>query len=311
MSIILTTKMNNQLLDEKLLELCNKIYSPPQKPMGYSRLRNKSPDSIFDFMYSNRLAHYFAIENRQTLINNPEFKKTCDRLMAEYDEYKNKLKSAIYLVKSFLKNKPFVIIKTFSIFPHTTSDVDVLVRDLNTAKNLQDMLSRLSNNEEQIAIDVSERISWSSTDIVGNDFVWGNLQNFNFEGCDFFVPNAALDTLIRLAHIPFELAHIKLGELLHIYRRGLTFNWEILENEAKNRGWRGTFMKMERLLNLLHYNLFGAGFLSNYMNKSFPEKNIKFPFNIPLSILAGAVIEKKAWKKFWGARFIIKDRMLG
>lgn len=100
-----------------------------------------------------------------------------------------------------------------------------------------------------------------------------------------------------MAHLPFEQAEIRLGELLHIFKQSKKVHWEILEKEAVLNGWGSTFRRTKALFNSLHERLFKK---TDY---------IHFPYRVSFVSLAQAVIEKKAWNKIWGARYVIKDRL--
>jgi len=207
-------------------------------------------------------------------------------------------------IKDVLGAEQFMVIKTFSIFPHLTGDLDVVVKDLKIAKELT---KKISNKKNLLPVDITTQVSWRGADAVSDDFVWNNRQRFTFEGIDFFIPNSMLDTIIRIAHIPFELAHIKLGELLHLYRQASSFDWKILENEARLMNWPKTFKKMSDILEILHCELFKTPLFEKDITPISYIGNIKFPFRLPVSILAGGIVEKRTWKKIFGARFIIKD----
>jgi hypothetical protein len=73
-------------------------------------------------------------------------------------------------------------------------------------------------------------------------------------------------------------------------------------------GWPKTYDRVLILLNSLHNNLYHKPFISKV--KLIKLNHVIFPFRLSYWHLFQAVIEKKAWNKIWGARFIIKDRLL-
>jgi len=294
--------INNQVLKEKLLNLCQKIYC--HRILEETVRFGKNADDTIEFAKRNRLAHFLALEYSQLFEKDKKWNDICRSLIAEYDEYKKKIKNSIKKIQQILNGKEFMIVKTFSSFPHLTGDIDVLVKDLKDEKfpiHIED--------QDLWPIHIENKISWMGADAVSNDFAWHNTQRFVFEGLDFLVPNPQLDTAIRLGHMPFEVAHIKLGELLHIYNQAFLFDWAILENEAKLMGWPKTFKKMSDILELLHQVLFKTPFLRKSKMSISPKYKIEFPFELPFSVLAGGVIEKRAWKKIYGARFVIRERI--
>jgi hypothetical protein len=294
--------INSSSLKEKLLILCQKIYRP--KISKESVNFGKDITNIIEFTKRNRLAHFLALEYSQLFKNDKKRNDTCQSLIAEYNEYERKVKNSIKKIKQVLKGKEFMIVKTFSRFPHLTNDVDVLAKDLK-----DETFPLHIENQDLWPIHIENKISWMGADAVSNDFAWHNTQRFVFEGLDFLVPNPQLDTIIRLGHIPFEVAHIKLGELLHIYSQASQFDWKFLEDEAELMEWSKTFKKMSGILELLHQVLFKKPFLRKSKTSISSKRKIEFPFELPFSVLAGGVIEKKAWEKIYGARFVIRERI--
>ncbi len=94
---------------------------------------------------------------------------------------------------------------------------------------------------------------------------------------------------------------------MHIFNQASLFEWAILEQEAKLMGWSKTFERMTDLLEHLHKNLFGFPFKSSYVREIQSTTGISFPYRLKISVLAKAVVEKRAWKKIYGGRFILKD----
>ncbi|MBL7197101.1 MAG: hypothetical protein ISS47_03265 [Candidatus Omnitrophica bacterium] len=294
---------SHQILYEKLLELCGKIYSPEGMSIEAIKVRMDLKE-IIGFAKRNRLAHYLALEYESLFKDDAECVQLYRALISEYSDYRRKIKNTIKEIRKILDEESFMVIKTFSSFPHLTSDFDILARDIDTAKRIQADKTLVIDG---LPVDINTEISWGGADIASSDFVWSNIQRFNFEGINFLVPNAQLDTIIRIGHMPFETAQIKLGELLHIYKQASLFDWSVLENEAKSMDWPKTFRKMSDILDLLHCALFKTPFFKKRITPILPVYDIEFPFGLPISILAGGVIEKKAWRKIFGARFLIKD----
>ena len=290
---------DNLILKEKLSILCQKIY-PVKILLGSIRLE----EDLIEFAKRNRLGHFLALEDNSSSRESEQLKRILRPFVLEYDDYKRKIKNSLRRVRKFLGNKEFMIIKTFSSFPHLTSDIDILVKDIEGVHfpvHIED--------QDACLIHIENKISWVGADAVSNDFAWRNTQKFNFDGETFLIPNAQLDTIIRMAHIPFEVAHIKLGELLHIYREAKKFDWQQLEEEAQLMKWPKTFARMVEILEMLHWRLFERPFLKKKKNTNF-QAQVEFPFELPFGMLARGVIEKRAWKKLYGARFILKERVV-
>lgn len=270
----------NQLSKANLLALCEKICPKKIKEKAINFGENKN--QLQEFAKANRLAHYLALEYQLD-----------PRLVAEYLNYKRKVKNSLRKIKKLLKGKKYMIIKTFSSFPHLTNDVDVLVRN--------GKFPHLLKSKDSWLIQIEHEISWMGADAVSNEFAWQNTRPFTFGGEKFLVPNKELDVLIRLAHLVFEEGKIRLGELLHVFQQASKIKWQILAKEAEKMGWPKSFKNMKELLEKLHDHLF----------KQTPRrKSLDFPYQIPFITLTQGVIEKRAWRKLWGSRYIFKERYL-
>jgi hypothetical protein len=277
--------------------LCEKIYCPAGSRFGQLKLRD-TKEEVIDFARKNRLAHYLALEY-PTL--------NLEELISEYEIYKKRLVNSLGWLKKLLGEEQFLVIKTFSAFPHLTGDLDVLLEDTKLIVAFRKEAAGLKE-EDFLSIDISGEVSWGGAHAVSNDFIWHNTRDFSSEGINMLIPNPALDTLIRLAHIPFELAQIRLGELLHMYKQISTLDKALLRDEAIRMKWPRTFERVWQLFESMHYSLYKIPLPAGTK----PVKEVaefNFPFDLPYFLLAQAVIEKRAWGKLLGARFIIKDRV--
>lgn len=241
---------------------------------------NLSDEFFFPFLRKNRLDHFFAIK---FTANNKE-------LLNEYEDYVDKVYKSLKKLKTYFKTTSFMVIKTFSSYPHITSDIDIITKEnLGTLNKKKVKLS--------FPFDINSKISWTYDEEISHKFIWNNTKYLNFKGMKILVPNPNLDILIRMAHLPFEQGEMRLGELLHIFSQFSYVNWELLEQESLLNNWSKTFNRTRELLNHLYDSLF--------LNKN----KVNFPYHLSYFLLARAVIEKRAWKKILGARYIIKDRL--
>ena len=301
----------NHFLSQKLSDICNTIYKPNDTGINIvSLIKNITIQGITDFAKNNRLDHYLSLSCKHSINENQEWRLACETIVVEYNNYKNKLANSIKKVTKCAGKTPFLVIKTFSCYPHITSDLDILVMNIQAEDRLISALKNLHwQNPEEIEIDVNHEISWSGADAVSHKFIWDNTRQMEFEGINFLVPNSKLDILIRIGHMAFELAQVRLGEILHIFRQAKEIDWDEIATEAEYMGWPKTFRKLSNILNQIHKTLFDEPFLNTHNNKKIYNK-INFPFQLPYAILLLGVIEKRAWGKIYGGRYIVKDRCL-
>jgi len=304
---------------KKILDLCQEIY--PLRIKREAVNWGTNVEEIFDFIKNNRLAHFYALKYGGYL-----------ELVGQYRDYEEKVANSLKKIGKVLKGREYMIIKTMSSYPHKTSDVDVLVKDEN-----DEAYPVLIKGKNLWFVHMENKISWRGADAISNNFTWGNTMKYRWKGFsppkadfssdiskrmnkdrenlwavsprnfNFLVPNEKLDTLIRIAHVPFEAGFFRLGELLYIYNLLAKVDWQELKKEAKLMGWSKTFNRMENILEFLHLSLFGKPLFKKRRVRV--KGKLNFPYQVPIGVLAGCVLEKRAWIKIWGGRYIIKDRI--
>ncbi len=287
---------------KNLQKICENIYKPEES--GFVSLESVNPyKDLFKFARKNRLIHFLAQEYPDLFKINKKSSILYNNLINEFKDYKIELIKSIEKVKKIYDKEDFMVIKTISSYPHLTSDLDILAKQLKTIKQ------SLNTDMNSFSTDINTEIKWGKAHPISNQFAWGNTEEINFEGLDFLIPNANLDVFIRIAHLPFELAKFRLGELLYIYKKGQQVNWPLLDKESRKMGWQKTFQRMKKTIDKLHYCLFNIQYFHNLPLSLNKINKIIFPYNISSVILIKAVIEQKAWGKIWGGRFLLKDQM--
>lgn len=312
------TKMNTDFQDifgQHLCELTASIYPHFQLNLEAIKLPT-TPTSGKKFLVQNRLNYLSAIKFP---------KATCtilgEAILEEWTSqtriYNQNLASALKLISNEVPLNDWVLLKTLSCYPHFTSDIDILLRDATKIDLVMKQNDHLTNcmisrgiNEAakiKVLIDAQSRVSWTNTADVTNAFVFNNLVKTSFKGINYMAPNPSADFLVRLGHMPFEQAEIRLGELLHMYQLFTAFPLANIANEASQCNWTKTFVRTMKTLNNLHIDLFGSALTTK--RASFVHGKYAFPLRLSYLDLTKATFEKRAWKKFWGARYVVLDRV--
>ncbi|MFQ5444810.1 MAG: hypothetical protein ACE5EK_09355 [Nitrospinales bacterium] len=305
-------------LQDKIAKLCLAIY--PKTEFSASAISfPASVEEVIKFSRRNRLDHYLALELLKEDVPDPNLKEKLKTLEVEYHRYKKTLNAAITLLNTIFESKRWMLVKTLSSYPHITTDIDVLVETPEIAEKAKLEIQKsgwpkTQNGESggdllDLDIDINHRISWTSSEEISPEFTWNHTEEIAVDGLRVNVPDPVLDTLIRVAHMPFEMGEVRLGELMHIFHQAENINWKLLEEEAGRRNWPHAFKNMFQLLAFLHQGLFAAPFKGLKVDQ--PKNSLPFPYKIPYTALASAVIEKRAWFKIWGARYVLKERLLG
>lgn len=320
MDELINERIEEEWMRSALTQVCKHIYARATIDLGSVDLQF-SPGKFSRFVEGNRLCFLFS-----HLYSEDTSPKSLHASLQKWgnnrDAYVRTLKAALEALHEVSGGGgDWMLIKTISSYPHITSDIDVLVKDSAVASRLKLGLDRIKWNRDEsgdlkvgllpIEIDLQTRVSWTSSAELSQEFIWSNATTSDFDGVPFQEPNAVSDTLMRVGHIMLELAEIRLGELLHIYHQAEKLDWSILEREATLRGWTKTYQKICRMIEGMHENLYGGRLTNEIPTGREFDVPITFPFRISYWDLATAVYEKRAWKKVWGARYLLKDRLLG
>lgn len=290
-------------LSKQLLETCCAIYPVPIKlllDVGDTTVQ------FYDFLEQNRLSCIFAIKNTNNKSVNSKFQNHLTQTRKRYSKYQKDIIAALNVVCTITDSSNFMVVKTFSNYPHLTSDLDLVFRSENEAKRVGQILSK-NQDKPAMLIDIQYNLTWTNKKEVCQEFIWKNTKKHRLANMTLTIPNPDLDLLIRFAHIPFEMGKIRLGELLHMYRQAKFVNWEKLEKEAQHMGWLKTYKRMHTLFNHLHFTLFNKPLFKNSAELQLAE-TIHFPYNLSYWFLLLSVIERRAWYKLWGGRYILIDR---
>src|SRR3989338_5998126 len=235
----------NSQIKSLLFKTCSRIY--PKKLKSKNLYLPKDKSAIINFIRENRIIHALSDWYLDAFLDDKVMYYLFRQFKEESDLFQRQINDAIKQLL-FQTKKPFAVIKTFSVYPHTASDVDIVTKDENEEKKIKTWLSK-QRVENTLTTDVSHKVSWTDSEEVSPVFFWKNITKKTIKGQTIIVPNNDLDVLIRLAHIPFELSLIRLGELMHIFQVSKRVDWNRLKNEAKKNGWEQTFVRMTALLN--------------------------------------------------------------
>jgi len=300
-----------------LAKACSFIY-PKKEIIVPSLSLTYNVSDAKKFLVDNRLNHLCAINFKNDTVQTFG-ESTYKDWINQSELYKKNLYHALSLIKDKLKDENWLLIKTISSYPHFTSDIDVLVLDEDLIKVVNDLNSSLKyqrisrgikeNDIVDVLLDAQNSISWTGTPDISSKFIWSNTRQNFIKDLSFKVPNENLDFLIRLGHIPFELAEFRLGELLHLFSIARKIDFDLLEYEAKLCSWPKSYKRTLNHLNQLHLDIFGISLLKSDQVRS--GKKRTFPNRVSYFNLALSVVEKRAWQKIVGARYVLRDRILG
>jgi len=135
-------------------------------------------------------------------------------------------------------------------------------------------------------IHIHEEINWSGVRAISNEFMWRHAKTKEYRGEFFYIPDELCDTFLDLAHGLFETGKLSLKTVIGV--NVLTGSEMIeLREEAKKMGWVNTYDKIIEII---------------------PHR-FEDDIDIPIWLLAYGVWETKSFKKLWGARYILWERL--
>jgi len=299
-----------------LLHACKDIYKPPQtEPKKYNikkaiKIANDN-GLLYQLIKSNSGIYEDIDQNLKLAVN---------KLLNHHQQYFCRLKKSISEINRILGPDNCLIIKTIYNYPHTTKDVDIVVKDLSGSLD-----SFLENGHQHtfreppykqtvrkdglLHITLHKCVAWGKVVPISLDFLWENSQKTKFHGLAVQLPSVEVDLLTLIAHIPFELLYFKLGDLLYIFKLSEQADWKKILKQAKTNNWINTLKNVVSIMNGLHRSLYNEPSPIENEIPGYVIKKPKFPLSCPFAVILRAHIEKRAWEKIFSVQQYIKQRL--
>jgi len=208
-----------------------------------------------------------------SLLNSARFVNEFGR----HNDAYNRNKEAFKPVRDiFLSNDvQYVFIKSPSLFPYTSGNLDVMVMEKNFAKagklleqigfvelkNIREphkyLFKRFDSGKEIVAVHLHSRVFWGAT-FIGPDSAWARVDKVAFDDVVFTLrPDDCM--LTTFAHSFYENSAIRLVDLCivkHLAESG-QIDWQYLTDTAKAYRWEDGFHLSVLAYSRLHQVLFG------------------------------------------------------
>lgn len=198
--------------------------------------------------------------------------------LAKHQERYDRWKEAFKPVKEILltNNIPYVFIKSPSLLPYTSGNLDVMVPEsdfdkacrlleqigLVELKNIREfhkyLYKRFDCGKEIVAVHLHNRIFWGAT-FVAPDSVWPSIDRVPFDDVVFALrPEDCL--LTTFAHSFYENSAITLLDLCTVkYLAGSRqIDWQYLRNMTNAYNWEDGFHLSVLAYSRLHQDIFGS-----------------------------------------------------
>ncbi len=291
--------------DKTLKRLLNKLYPFPNNRIYLSTPKGKP--RFKEWLITNKLdLAYFLLNTKSHLFNARLYKSKLSR------QNKRDKESVLFLKQGHVGRNQWMVIKTLTSIPYFTHDIDILVKNKKSLNYLKKQQRKALS--VPTGLDINYQISWTGKPEINNDYAFSNSVVLKKYGTSILVPNHKLDFLIRVGHLPFEQAQLSLFEALYLFKLYTKLSkldkTDIFKEVVKNH-WSQTYIRTLKLLSELHFDLFHEPLDPEYqIPKTYKYNQISWPYRLSYIALFKAVLEKKAWHKVMGARYLIKDRLI-
>lgn len=200
-----------------------------------------------------------------------------------------------------------LIFKTFrgKDFIRIPNDIDVLTKDFDrdlrkftkagfriTDHDRREGSAQLIRGDRR-KIHIHSRISWAWEEFLDEEVIFDSPRSEIFNGQEIMIPNITADVLIHLAHMNFEPLNMVYSELLYLFTIIPKMNFDLALNQAKKYRWENTVLRTLKIINSLHYYLYGRRLTNKITFKELDFEDIAFPYCFPRPHLVLSVLEKR------------------
>ena len=210
------------------------------------------------------------------------------------------------VVDSIMGDEPFLLSKTYRVFPYVTHDVDLIVTDLgrvkelfekNGYKALPSSYPRSLETREKGLLDIE---FWERTTTAGpmvfmdDSLLWERSREMVVGGVKTQIPCVEIDILTFLADMGFRLYEILIGDMLHLFRVAAEADWELMAEQAKKHRWLEQFHNGVAVLNGFHRQLYQEASPMERYCPAVAQAKLALPYITPFPQVTKALV-RKGW----------------
>ncbi|MFC1941890.1 hypothetical protein ACFLWU_01570 [Chloroflexota bacterium] len=216
-----------------------------------------------------------------------------------------RMQRTLEVVNSVMGTEPYLLSKTWRVFPYVTHDVDLIVHDLDRPRQLFEAAGYAAPSSAHpysiwvrekglLEIEPYLRPFAGPMAFMDDDFMWERSRKVVFEGVETVIPSAEVDILTHFADMGFRLYELLLGDMLHLFRMAPEADWDIIMRQAEKHSWLGQLKKNVAVMNGFHRQLYGE---PGPMEKFIPHigtANVTLPYVTPVFQVIRA-LKGKGW----------------
>ncbi|MDM7999867.1 MAG: nucleotidyltransferase family protein [Dehalococcoidia bacterium] len=247
-------------------------------PCADARTWEGDPSAVTDILTLNAMPLAYLPKRAepalQPLLQSADFIAALARHQEQYGRWKEAFKSVMEILLT--NNIPYVFIKSPSLLPYTSGNLDVMVpeRDFDKAhvlleqigfvelKNIREphkyLYKRFDSGKEILAVHLHSRVYWGST-FIDPDSAWSSVDKMPFDEVVF--PLRAEDCLLTtFAHSFYENSAIRLLDLCIVKHLAGSrrLDWQYLRNTAKAYNWEEGFQLSVLAYSRICQEIFGS-----------------------------------------------------
>lgn len=164
---------------------------------------------------------------------------------------------------------PYLIIKSYSEFLHTTWDIDLIVPPGAFESAVASLKVELGNPQERrahaqvdlmsspefLVVDVHTGPLWVGDEYIETSLIWEKPRRSSFEGIEFPLPDSSAEVAVLIAHILHERMHVTLMEYFCLRQLAPQVDWGAVAGQAQKYGWWNSLLRFAAVANHLHRHL--------------------------------------------------------
>ena len=235
----------------------------------------------------------------------PEVSQRLLELKKSEEEKYSKLRPTLEVVNAVLGDEPYLLSKTYRVFPYVTHDVDLIVKDLDRVKELFEKSgykappsahprSLWIREKGLLEIEPYLRPFAGPMVFMDDSFLWERSREMVVEGIKTRIPSVEVDILTFLADMGFRLYELLVGDMLHLYRVAPQANWDLMAEQAQKHGWLEQFNNEIAVLNSFHRQLYQEPSPMEKYSPAVAQVELDLPCITPLPQVTRALM-RKGW----------------
>jgi len=235
----------------------------------------------------------------------PEVSQHVLQLKKSEEERYSKLRPTLEVVNAVLGDEPYLLSKTWRVFPYVTHDVDLIVHNLDRPRELFEKSGYKAPSSahprslwirEKGLLEIEPYLRPLAGPMIFMDdsFLWERSREMVVEGVKTRIPSVEVDILTFLVDMGFRLYELLVGDMLHLYRVAPEANWELMAEQAQKHQWLEQFHNEVAVLNSFHRQLYQE---PSPIEKHFPavaQVELDLPYVTPFPQVTRALM-RKGW----------------